>query len=378
MKICLVSPLDYTGISYYSHSLARALSSKGVDVCLVTTDAPLAQSGHFIKTYKAFVGTYGNRGKIKKGLAYVFSMPKVIIYVLRNNFNVVHFQILDCPQVDVFIFISLKLLGQKIVWTPHDIVSLKGEKANKYFRIMYKLSNIIIVHNQSNKLMISEKFSIAESKISVIPHGNYNYFMHPIEKAEAREKLKLPLEKKIFLIIGNLHSGKGIETSIEALRYIKQRNHYFLLVAGKVSKGFDMDMLLQKIKKWELEEKVILRTEFIPDDKIEYYYKASDVCLVPYQKVYESGVLRYAFSCGLPVIASDLKEFLEILRDEENSLICKAGDSENLAKKIDLLLDDENLRKRLSLNSKRLSDRDWDWDRISDATISVYSSLQGN
>lgn len=375
VRIFLVSPLDYTGHSYYSHSLARALSERGIDVCMATTDTPVVNPGNFFKTYRVFIETYGERSRFRKGLAYAFAMLKIIGYAIKHRIGVIHFQILDCPEIDVLTFFVLKLLLRKIVWTPHDVVSLKGEGVNKYFKVMYRLSDMVIVHNNANLALIERKFGVPKKKIKIIPHGNYNYFMRSITKDEARQKLNLPMDKKILLIFGNLRDGKGIETSFEALRYLDGRDDYIVLVAGKVSKGFDFDRLIANIHQRGLDKKVILRTGFISDDLVEYYYKSADICLVPYQTGYESGVLRYAFSCCTPVIASDLKEFSEILQDKENSLICKSGDPIDLAKKIECLLDNAQLSQKLALNAKEISDKDWGWEKIADITMSVYSEL---
>ena len=45
------------------------------------------------------------------------------------------------------------------------------------------------------------------------------------------------------------------------------------------------------IKENKMEDDCILRLEYIPNDSIPYYFKATDVVVLPYRKIYSSGVL---------------------------------------------------------------------------------------
>jgi glycosyltransferase involved in cell wall biosynthesis len=306
----------------------------------------------------------------------VLSSIRIYFFVFKNSFGIIHFQILELPVIDFINFLIFKLSGIKIVYTPHDIYSFKTNKNKRLATLMYKLCNRIIVHNQPNKDLLISECNIADYKIKVVPHGNYNLYLDPtLMKNEAREKIGLPKEERIVLFFGNIRPGKGIETLISAFKLLRAQKNAALLIAGKVSSDYDFDIIKSKISDESLKDRVILRNYFIADDLIENYYKSSDVVVVPYEHVYESGVLKYAFSCGVPTIISDLKEFSDFTKDGENCLLFKAGDPKNLAEKLRAVLENENLAKKIAANAKELSDVKWDWHKIALSTREIYGQV---
>jgi glycosyltransferase involved in cell wall biosynthesis len=261
------------------------------------------------------------------------------------------------------------------VYTPHDILPFKYIGLSIPVFLTYKLSDALIVHNKKNKDDLINHFGLKEQKISIIPHGNYNYLLKGISQQEARKRLDLSENKKVVLLFGNIRSGKGIETTISALKYLKKRRDVLLLIAGKVSWEYDIEKLKNMISDNGLEDFVLIRDEFIEDSLVEAYYRSSDVVVIPYEQGYESGVLKYAFSCGLPVIASDLPEFSYFAEDSNNCLIFNRGKYRELAEKIEILLDNKEICQIISSNAKKLSDLKWNWNRSAAQTKRIYESL---
>ncbi|MFA5119236.1 MAG: glycosyltransferase family 4 protein [Candidatus Omnitrophota bacterium] len=376
MDIAIISPLDYTGISYYTHSLCQSLSEAGVNVTLFTVDKRIISPEKVLYvSFSTFKNTYGNIQQFKKGIFYLAAIVKTYFLLLKNNIRIVHCQILDFPEVDVVFFLILRLSRISVIFTPHDIYSLKNKKNNLYLYILYRFSNCIIVHNKSNKDILTKSLGIVETKIRIIAHGNYNYFLKNINKLEARAKVGLSLNKKILLLIGNIRKGKGVETSVSSLKFLRPNDNVILLIAGKLSKGFDINKLNEVILKNNLQKSVLLKTGFIEDSMLEYFYRCADIVLVPYEEAYESGVLKYAFSCELPVIVSNLKEFSDFAKDGDNCLIFDSGNAEDLSSKIEILLKDGNFAKSLASNAKQYSDKEWGWNDVAKKTVKIYKSF---
>ncbi len=373
MKICVISPLGYTGIAYYDHSLCESLSELKLNVTLITTEKRIVSPkkiSYDIK--KLFVNTYGNLSQLKKGINYVLGMSKCIYFIIKGRFKIVHFQILELPEVDLLVFSIIKIFKRKIIFTPHDIHSFKSS-GNKIMDTLYHLSDHIVVHNKANQDLLIKDLGINQNKISVIPHGNYDYFLkNNISMSEAKQAIKFSESKKLILLFGNIRVGKGIETAIPAIEMMQSNQDAVLMIAGKPSRGFEMDKIKQKIKNNKMKN-IILHDHFIKDEMVEFYYKAADIVLVPYEYGYESGVLRFAFSCGCPIVVSDLKEFSEIVKDKENCVIFKSGDSKDLRTKIELLFNDKEMIKKIARNAKNLSDKELSWKKIAQKTKLIYS-----
>jgi len=179
LKVCVVSPLGYTGLAYYNHSLCQSLSGAGVEVTLVTSDTIIVTPKIITYTIvKTFKGTYGKRSRIKKGVSYTLCMLKLLQFILKKRFRIVHFQILELPLVDVVVFSLLRAMRIKIVFTPHDIYSFKPDKNIRLQYLLYKLSDVVVVHNSANKTLLIKELKLSSDKIEILLHGNYNYFLN--------------------------------------------------------------------------------------------------------------------------------------------------------------------------------------------------------
>jgi glycosyltransferase involved in cell wall biosynthesis len=375
MKICVISPLGYTGIAYYDFGLCYALSEAGLAVDLFSVDDYIVGKEPNFNKEAIFINTYGDISRIKKGIYYLQALVKSFFLILKKNYDIIHFQKMELPILDCGLFVLLKFARKKIVYTPHDIMPYKYKRVRYPIYLSYKLSDLLIVHNEKNLIDMIDHFGIKRDKISIVPHGNYNYFLQGIQRSEARLMLSMPTDKKVLLLFGNIKEGRGIETTISALKYLKNKTDILLLIAGKAYRGFDFEGMKKLIKDNGLENFVLIRNEFIEDSLVESYYRACDVVVIPYERGYESGVLRYAFSCGLPVVVSNLKEFSSFAEDGENCLIFKKGEFKHLAKRLNLLLENKTLQHTIARNAKKLSDTEWGWDKLASQTKRLYEAL---
>lgn len=374
-KICVISPLGYTGIAYYDFSLCYSLTAIGAQVDLLSTDDYVATKPANFRRIKVFKKTYGNIPKSKKGFYYLWALVRCLALIVKNKYAIAHVQKMELPALDVVFFAVLKALRVKLIYTPHDIYSFKSTKENRFMKLLYRLSDVIIVHNNANRQMLVAGCGVEDKKIRVISHGNYRYFLNDPDKEISRKRVGIQGNKKVILLFGNIRPHKGIETSVSAMEHLTAKDSCELLIVGKLSKEFDLDSLKRSIRDLHLSGCVTIRDQFVSDDLIESYYKAADVILVPYETAYESGVLKYAFSCAAPVVVSDLPEFSEFCLHEENCLVFRKGDPVDLAAKIDVLLSNDSLAKKVSSNAKAFSDKEWNWEKLAHDTERVYDSV---
>ncbi|HEV2907531.1 MAG TPA: glycosyltransferase, partial [Actinomycetota bacterium] len=85
-------------------------------------------------------------------------------------------------------------------------------------------------------------------------------------------------------------------------------------------------------------------------------------------------VLVEALSSGLPVVASDIPGYREVVRDGVNGLLTPPRDSAALADAIALLLKDADLSKRLS-DAGRQASRRYSWDTVLREIQAVYREV---
>ena len=120
-----------------------------------------------------------------------------------------------------------------------------------------------------------------------------------------------------------------------------------------------------------------MKTEFIPDEDTELYFKAADVLVLPYRYIYQSGVLFLAHSFGLPVLATDVGPFRDEIIEGRTGFICKPEDSTDLASAIERYFASD-LYRDLDLNRDAIRDyveARHSWEVVAQMTIEVYARL---
>ncbi len=95
---------------------------------------------------------------------------------------------------------------------------------HKYvYRFMYHVCHHLFVHTLSGKKQLIRLFLVDEKKITVIPHGNYDFFLSSsfVSSKLAREKLGLRSTDKVVLFFGAIRPNKGLETLLLAISCLK-------------------------------------------------------------------------------------------------------------------------------------------------------------
>lgn len=374
-RVLVVSPLGYTGLAYYDYSLCQSLSEKGLDVELCTSDKWIL--GSYQNTFRLallYRCCSGEMNKVTKGVNYILSSFRILFHVLKSKAKVVHFQIVEFPLIDMLIMVSLKLFGKQIIFTPHDIFHNKKYPFNKLITSkLYSVANFIVVHKDVNKETLMDQFGVKPDKIRIIPHGSYEYFVDgSVTKECARKFLDFKDDYKIILFFGNIKPGKGIEILIKAMPLIRDKiNKLRLVIAGRLGGGMTEEELLGALEKEGVRNITITKLEFIPEREIVFYYMASDIVVLPYTHVSESGVLRYAQSCGKTVVCSDLEEFKDTVVHGETGYLFRNKDYKDLTSQV-ILAFSEGKFERIGGKAKKLMEENYTWRKIASLTKTVY------
>lgn len=146
------------------------------------------------------------------------------------------------------------------------------------------------------------------------PHPLYDNFGKILEKEYARKILNFVKDGKYILFFGFIRDYKGLDLLLEAMADSRIRNAKIkLIVAGEYytdSKPYD-----DIIDKHQLQDSVILATDFIPDQKVAKYFCASDIVVQPYKDATQSGVTQIAYHFNKPMITTDVGGLAEIVPD---------------------------------------------------------------
>ena len=113
------------------------------------------------------------------------------------------------------------------------------------------------------------------------------------------------------------------------------------------------------------EGKLITDIQYISNEKRDLYFKAADLIVLPYRKIYQSGVLLMALSYQLPVIASDLVPNKDLVKEFDAIEMFSSGDHNQLSEKLNQLLADQKRQEVLKTNGIALLSQNHNWKLIS-------------
>lgn len=269
---------------------------------------------------------------------------------------------------------AIKLLGYKLVWTLHNIISHEKEYISDLWASKFtaRQADEIIVHSESILKEMRQLHFPLDKKISVIPHGNYEMvYPNTINQQESRQLLHIAREDFVFVFFGHIRHYKGISKLLKTFKnLVKEYPEVRLLIAGKCSENTLEKEILQY--KNQLPDNILTYLKYIPDDEIQIYLNCADIIVLPFKKISTTGSAIMALAFKKPIIypkigsLSDLPEGLGFAYEQENT----KGLYEEMQKAI-------NRKSSLTIYGNNASDyiKSLDWKHISNLTFSVYKSL---
>lgn len=267
-------------------------------------------------------------------------------------------------------------LNKPVAIVFHTVLPYPDEKMAQVVRRMAAASSAVIVMTNNAEKVLRETYEIPAHKINVIPHGTHLVKHKPKDELKQKYDLK---GRKVLSTFGLLSSGKGIETTLNALPAICSKNpEVMFLVIGKThpevikSQGeVYRESLQAKVEELNLQNNVRFVNRYLPLNDLLDYLQLTDIYLFtsidPHQTV--SGTFSYAKSCGCPIISTPIPHAMEVL-SENTGVLIDFQNPEQLAEAVNRLMGDEKLRATFSANAlQRIAPTAWENSAILHAKL---------
>lgn len=122
--------------------------------------------------------------------------------------------------------------------------------------------------------------------------------------------------QKEILFFGSIRKNKGIDDLIDCINRLQIGEHQIKFnICGYTS---DSEKLISKITNTSY---INLDLRIIPDSEIPNLLNRMHYMILPYRDMTQSGIMLIAYQYGLPIIASNLEEFEQEIKDGENGFI---------------------------------------------------------
>lgn len=166
------------------------------------------------------------------------------------------------------------------------------------------------------------------------------------------EEISDIISRNKIISVGSISKVKGHDTLIKAWKEIA---HKFPKVTLDIygEKKDNYKNIWNLIREYNLDKQVIIHN---PEKNIKDKYLKSILCVLPSRVEGFGMVLIEAMECGTPCIATKCEGPKDIINNGENGFLIDINDYKDLAKKIEEILDNDNLLGLLSLNSRKTAE----------------------
>lgn len=202
-----------------------------------------------------------------------------------------------------------------------------------------------------------------EDAVRIIPNGaDVEMFAHA-------DPAPLPDGRRI-LFVNRLDRRKGFGVMVEAFRRLAEERPDVLLVVA----GDGEDRTAVRDLPIAIRARVVMLGD-VPHRNLPSYHSACQVFCAPATGRESFGiVLVEAMAAGLPVVASDIPGYREVVRDGVEGLLVPPGDPEALAEGVGKVLDDPDAARRLGGAGRERAAR-YSWDVVAADLEAVYAEV---
>ncbi len=379
-NICIVGPSKrfLSGISYYTIRLANAMSAKSsVSVVCFRQLLPT-----FLFPGKSHVGkdisnlNFSPKVSVFDGMDYnnPFTWINAYQFIKKQASDVVILQWWTSSVAHMHLLLKLfsTLAGKpKMVIEFHEVVDPFEESilpirlySKITGKILRKNMDAYITHSESDKQLVADRYAIDPGKIHVIPHGLYDQYGELLESKDAKNILSIT-EEFVILSFGLIRKYKGIPYLIRAFEKLPEEiaHKSRLLIVGEVWE--DRKELLDQIEASPYSDRITLVDEYVSDDKVNVYFSAADVVVLPYLRASQSGIAHIAMSFGKPVVVSEVGGLKESMANYEGTFFVQPGDVDSIR---DAVLSQFNNKKHYEAPAQT-------WDIIINRYIELLKSI---
>lgn len=255
------------------------------------------------------------------------------------------------------------------------------ERIKKEMLVIQKSSGIV-TSTEFEKDAIINIYGGSSEKIFIVPPGVNHFLFKPRNQIYSKDKLGLPINKKIILFVGRIDPIKGISLLIESIGKLKKVYPEFtnevqvLIIGGDIenTKFWEKDEV-RRINNVVKREKLESCVRFIGSKAhtiLPFYYSAATVVVMP--SYYESFglVVLEALASGATVLASKAGGLKILIKDKKNGRLFKKGDVSDLMRVLWELLNDSKQRAYLQKNAID-STKKYCWKIETEKMIKVYN-----
>ncbi|ELZ44924.1 lipopolysaccharide transferase family protein [Halorubrum coriense DSM 10284] len=385
MKIALILSQSNGGLPHYTAQLANSLAnSENVAVFKPTNTTADGIFNKDVEIFEIFEPlSFSLVDFDTRDISFIESLRGILSYRKISKIrdfdpDLVHVPVNLFPQVQLMAKLTRIDSDYPLVVTYHEVYPNKLIPDRPIPGIVHHWLNMLlpslredhtVVHTEEAKEILVER-GYSPERIDILPHAAYDFFDEHSESVSRQDS------EHTVLFFGNIVRYKDLELLTKAIELVSENiNNLTCIIAGDgdISKSA-RDQIAQHPDLFEV------RNEFIPNDEVGRLFSRADVLALPYRsrdgKMGHSGVQTIAHSFGLPIVATDVGEFPDLVEGSGAGLTSPEGDYRRFADNLLDILQNEETQRRMAVSSKKRAS-DVSWERIAERHLEIYADISG-
>ena len=216
-----------------------------------------------------------------------------------------------------------KRKGMRRVAVLHNLIPHEHRPGDRMFSRYFVGSNDCFVALSKSVLEDLDLFDPKGLKPRTFsPHPLYDHYGAIIPRKEALDLIGLREEQRYVLFFGFIREYKGLDLLLEAMADERMEQLGVKLIVAGEFYG-DPKPYTEQLRRLDIDSRVVMHTEFIPDHEVNRYFCAADLVVQPYKTATQSGVSQIAYHFEKPMVVTNVGGLPEIVPDERCGFVVK-------------------------------------------------------
>ena len=368
----------FTGAGLYALTLAKEFSKRGVEFIFVTVDnSGLPREDEFegFKVYRI------SDGPKKHGEFVLWWNLWRVLWSLKDRFDIIH--AFGSTYRNSAVGLIGKTLNKKVLTTvsmahndlhPMTMGGVSGRLQTFFLRFVDRY--ISLSRDITEEI---RGLPLDFHKAREIPQGVDTRRFTPAtgeEKLALRDRLRLP-NGPLALYVGVMDGRKNVKWLVET--WAKNRilfSGWRLLLVGPASRDEPEAGLREALRVYARVQglsEIILFRDFTP--KIEDYFRAADLFILPSVNEGMPNALVEAMGCGIPSLVTRISGTADLVTDGVSGKLFEVSDEDGFIAGMKILISDDSVRARLGNAARSLVEKRLSTEHVSARYFTLYNEL---
>lgn len=264
--------------------------------------APMLSAGHSVVEYRL------DRVALQR-------WDVIHVHWPESVFNHTAFEAWTTTESLLLALANARRKGAKVLWTVHNLRAheRRHEAAEARFRERYfaHLDGIVALSEAGLEAARETYPRLRDIPAWVVPHPHYRgRYSDAVTRSAARRALGLREETRVLLNFGRVFEYKNLPALFAAVKQVPGQD-WTVVVAGRPRSA---ELAAQLRREASADDRLRLDFDFVDEDRVQHYFRAADLVVLPYREILNSGTALLALSFDRPVLLPAAGAGAELVR----------------------------------------------------------------